>query len=1826
MFSPIAGIRQTAVFRLFSLLITFVLITGLVMPPAQAAMLSGLLPQPGQILALSASYRPAILRGITINPDNPFLFDFLLQRGDTRLQGAELKTESEKLIKYFLTALTVPEDQGWVNLSPYEKDKIIGDSLSATQMGRTMLEQDYTLKQLSASLTYPETPLGQTFWTRVQDMAFKQFGTRDIPIDNFNKVWIVPERAVVTEEGATAFVVDWHLKVMMEADYQALKNDQAAAAALTGAADDPQAAAGQELSARFVREIVIPQLEKEVNEGTHFAPIRQVFLSVILATWFKQRLRESLLGKIYVDQGKTAGVDTEDPANKELIYAQYLAAFKQGVYNLVREDYDTDAQTMIPRKYFSGGVKITSLSTPLKIVPVEGIASSSIQHPGRSDDYTLVTVLTEESQPAAAAGIAAPSSPVVVPVTTTSLPGVGAESGTTKNVKFNGRSFPAGEFAIALHNMIDAVKMVRVNPIDEPGKVRWMISLFSYKDGGPAVPAVVSALGELLAEHHAALGLGLVTGKSLEDASLLHVGLEIKSRAVVFPGFWLWFLKNDDVLWFLRRLQYVMHKQLKDLSNIDSSATLDLLSASELEHPGYHLDIEWRSSESVLVRMWAPDVDATIFRFGEMGLPELEAARSMMREALDPSDPGNIRRFANKFEAIGASLSVGMGETILINGHEISRRAAARVAWQMQKDMDLLVGADGARDKNRLVLGLVQPEGKENNWTEEELSIADHLLDEWAHDLGLERVTVSQGLDQPSSAQSKDARLFFGLGVKQTGLDRIAAALDKRTQLRLQQAQDKIGTDLEKLLNPGADALSSPIQRETTATVDEILINGKRFFVLDALATIRELRAAARIVKVTLDEGQGPATLISLSPTQPSAALANPEVVEAIMGQLAQDTELERGSGVESNSTQRIYNRTRQSGLRLPEFSPRDEAVVRHRVSQQSLGQTRKALDALAAQAQQAVIATINRGWQAPVKEFSDYLILTGPTSEMTHPAAPLLVVMQAPEISADPDQPAEPKFRQGFMRPEEIVATFRLLRDAAAATRVGPTRDRFKNKFEDVMHSLAGVDVESPDIEINGQSFPARSVFRVLSQLERDAELSQDGIPPQLDKYSVAVRLVHPVSFQNHWTREELRIADQLLTKWSQDLGMDRVSFRQELTSRGRAPEVWGLGAAPTLPSDPSAPAVARLIFMDKIDDKIGEILNQFHRSQSSPVAATGDSAVAESGMIQQQPAGQAGVDRSGMEEIHWVIDQMKRDLQVVKLPVTDSAGIEKEYSAIGLRRPFGPEPDWTPGRLVRAWKYMDKWEEEFGLRLAPVPQYHGDPSDKILLSERWIWGLIGDKNRLPAVMEEIIQRLTSYANKLDTFLASEEGAKIDADLAALMKSFDDSFPSVKVGSSPIAAGEPQLTDARDQVMGYVRQVEEIIADTITDGYLEKVPEIKRRAKTDLRGAYGRSFDKISVGLLGWRWLLSQIENPDSTALRTKVIADRFTAIRAAFSAEERLLTGLADERERLVEKWQERMAMLTAALDGVSTERAELAKVIGEHVISFQQELARARAALSAASSSPMGATGAAAVDPGASLQWQELLSDLIEESWGMLSKTEGRFASLQNVNAHAIRGVDLAMTGAFRRVTEGLVVGIRMRRNVIADVVPDPGSIKNDFVNIYDSFLAEQRFIQDPTLRQLSLAKWAELMSQLDEAADNLPSEQSLAAQAIREQIAAFQAELDRARNVTEPQTLAEAIIVDQQQPAFLPESQPLSSPAAPGGIDLDPRNMDLQIRRDAHGVPLPLPMQDLEQIHIDGLYPVILNIAPANLQGLPFLLGLLADQDPPLLAREVTGQEG
>jgi hypothetical protein len=343
------GRKVICVFTIITFLISSLATSGLVY--AQVMPVAVL---PGQMMSLSPIFTPTLLKGIKINPEKPFQFDFIVDTGTSGMVGESLKDESTKLVRYFLASLTIPESDLWVNLSPYEENRIIPEKFGMTEMGRDLLAQDYLLKQLTASLMHPEEELGKKFWDRVYQRAQEEYGDVDIPTEVFNKVWIVPSRAVVYEGDGVAYITESHLSVMLERDYMA--QESAMSEAVFTTKPDENASITQDL----IREIILPAIEKEVNEGEHFAKLRQIYSGFILASWYKKKLKNTLLNQVYADTKKTTGVDHKQEDVIDDIYGSYVDTFKKGAYNYIKEEYDAVKQKVVAHKYFSGGAYLDS--------------------------------------------------------------------------------------------------------------------------------------------------------------------------------------------------------------------------------------------------------------------------------------------------------------------------------------------------------------------------------------------------------------------------------------------------------------------------------------------------------------------------------------------------------------------------------------------------------------------------------------------------------------------------------------------------------------------------------------------------------------------------------------------------------------------------------------------------------------------------------------------------------------------------------------------------------------------------------------------------------------------------------------------------------------------------------------------------------------------------------------------------------------------------------------------------------------------------------------------------------------------------------------------------------------------------------------------------------------------------------------------------------------------------------------------------------------------------------------------------------------------------
>ncbi|MFH0738927.1 MAG: HEAT repeat domain-containing protein [Candidatus Omnitrophota bacterium] len=392
-------------------------------------------------------------------------FRLLLDKGGLENpKTTELENTSKELLKYFFIGISLPNNSFWVNLRPDADDNIIDDKLAQTDIGKIMLESDLQLKKDTAKATSPETPEGREYWDKLYSKAGELFGSENITIPTLTRPWIVPDEIIIRETTDSAYIYKATLRVMLEQDY--LKNDTAYNF------KDERLKQLNEYSSQLIRELIIPKLTKEVNISKRYAPLRQVYYSLILAQWFKARFagKDAPYSQL-IDMRKMTNLTSQDSWSKTTFFREYQKSFKDGEYNIKEPVSTPFGQTI--RSYFSGG-EIFDLGR----MPSPG-ATTTITPTGSS-----ISVL-----PAASSPIFNHDKILEINVTgTTNPPEIG--EAFLPNVLSSGSSPIITNFKVEWH-------ISRLKSID-PAVRR--VAIVDIGNIGPAahaaVPALINALGD----------------------------------------------------------------------------------------------------------------------------------------------------------------------------------------------------------------------------------------------------------------------------------------------------------------------------------------------------------------------------------------------------------------------------------------------------------------------------------------------------------------------------------------------------------------------------------------------------------------------------------------------------------------------------------------------------------------------------------------------------------------------------------------------------------------------------------------------------------------------------------------------------------------------------------------------------------------------------------------------------------------------------------------------------------------------------------------------------------------------------------------------------------------------------------------------------------------------------------------------------------------------------------------------------------------------------------------------------------------------------------
>ena len=121
------------------------------------------------------------------------------------------------------------------------------------------------------------------------------------------------------------------------------------------AGKDPRLKELNEYSTQLIKETIIPKLIKEINTSKRYANLRQVYYSLILAQWFKQKFqgKQGIYSQL-IDKRDLTDIISRTSWSKLSYFQQYQKSFQQGEYNLKATlPATTYGQTI--RSYMSGG-------------------------------------------------------------------------------------------------------------------------------------------------------------------------------------------------------------------------------------------------------------------------------------------------------------------------------------------------------------------------------------------------------------------------------------------------------------------------------------------------------------------------------------------------------------------------------------------------------------------------------------------------------------------------------------------------------------------------------------------------------------------------------------------------------------------------------------------------------------------------------------------------------------------------------------------------------------------------------------------------------------------------------------------------------------------------------------------------------------------------------------------------------------------------------------------------------------------------------------------------------------------------------------------------------------------------------------------------------------------------------------------------------------------------------------------------------------------------------------------------------------------------------
>jgi len=327
-------------------------------------------------------------------------FNFVLKAKKAGKQEpvVDLNNSSALSAKSFLTCLAVPNSILWVNLNPWEPDRIIDKDLEHTDTGRIMLEADLLMKKNFCMYEDPCTSTaGLEHWKLLENKqaalvksCMERYpgeikDAKNVLFSVATRHWIVPGEFNAYGNGEEIYVDNPTMAIRSDpvsehAEFKIVNQD---AKFVSKNCLECLNQSSKEYN-RYAKEIederILPLVVQDINRDSKYADLRQIYIALGLAQYYKDhRKPDADLFSEIIKSHNLTGVEIVTSWDPKDVWNSYVKSYKEGEYTCwqnktTTSTYEGNGGSIITRTstnyryYQEGGVDFQNIKDYIKIV------------------------------------------------------------------------------------------------------------------------------------------------------------------------------------------------------------------------------------------------------------------------------------------------------------------------------------------------------------------------------------------------------------------------------------------------------------------------------------------------------------------------------------------------------------------------------------------------------------------------------------------------------------------------------------------------------------------------------------------------------------------------------------------------------------------------------------------------------------------------------------------------------------------------------------------------------------------------------------------------------------------------------------------------------------------------------------------------------------------------------------------------------------------------------------------------------------------------------------------------------------------------------------------------------------------------------------------------------------------------------------------------------------------------------------------------------------------------------------------------------------------